>query len=131
MKLSIVLSSAIVAIANTSQALKLSIGKNNGNHVNRPDLSLEAKLIETALTETHNFIYNQEVKSPQMNFKFLLQSKILRRLQGAIDRWLLHEEVLREAVISDSYQQVRPHRSIRIIDGTGLESMALKVYLSS
>jgi len=87
--------------------LKLgSRGAVHGNNINRVDLSIESKLIASALTETQNFIYSNEIKTPKMDFKVFLQSKVLRRLQGAIDRWMSQEDILRDVVISDSYQQV-------------------------
>jgi hypothetical protein len=71
-----------------------------------PDLAVESKLIGSALMETQNFLYSNEIKMPDVDYKIYLQSKILRRLQAAIDRWTLHEMVLRDNVIAGGYQQV-------------------------
>lgn len=71
-----------------------------------PDLEVESKFLRNVLAETQNFLYSNEIKMPEVDYKVYLQSKVLRRLQSAIDRWTSHEIFLRDVVISGGYQQV-------------------------
>lgn len=76
------------------------------DQIPKTDLSVEARYLAAALSEAQSHVLTSEVKAPEIDFRTFLQSKVLRRLQGAIDRWTLNEDRLRQNVQEDSFLEV-------------------------